>query len=464
MEEDSAGPAPGDELVNSEHISTFVAPSRIDSLTTTDVAAVEPPNLARRADQPLETATPLRHPSREPVDDAVKPGAYVVESRAIGARPPWARRMSAHFTASFPSRGSQQSASQGTNATGSSGRRSRTSRISYIIGYGDGGRRRSSLDQSHVPPEMRTSRNSVARSQRPSLFLQMFGARSDDVIVADCEPASEAISRNEEEVVERNARKGIAIIFCAGLLLIAITVGVAVGVTAGGNSEPKLNNPAPIPAPITIIEVTASARQIALQNKLEYLCNDVSVFDDSLSAQSLALTWLANADDAEISESDQARLEARYALATLYFATAGESWSDDLEFLTKAHECAWASSSTGQGVTCNAEEEVTKIAIGKQKQRLDYMILAYWKYGWRTTLIFTSFLYRRKPDVWLHSRGDQGTVVPGRSSNHQSNLNGCGSFRFDFHLEGIGSLRKPTGLLDPYFIRRFVEFAQIIFE
>jgi hypothetical protein len=98
---------------------------------------------------------------------------------------------------------------------------------------------------------------------------------------------------------------------------------------------------------------------------LEYLSSDPSIFKDESSPQYYALTWLANADKAEIAEDDQVRLENRFALAALYFATLGGSWFDDMDFLSSVHECNWTSSDTGEGVGCNENNEITSIIIGE---------------------------------------------------------------------------------------------------
>jgi hypothetical protein len=89
--------------------------------------------------------------------------------------------------------------------------------------------------------------------------------------------------------------------------------------------------------------------------------------EDGSSPQFFALTWLANNDT--VDEREIQRVEARYALATLYFATNGDEWKDDLHFLSPLHECNWTTSSaadniSGQGVGCNADMEIISLVIG----------------------------------------------------------------------------------------------------
>jgi hypothetical protein len=92
------------------------------------------------------------------------------------------------------------------------------------------------------------------------------------------------------------------------------------------------------------------------------------VFKDPDSPQSLAVNWLANEDESglDLDDTDR-RVESRYALAVLYFATAGdEMWIDKLHFLSALHECEWISESgSGAGVGCDSEMRVVNVTIRK---------------------------------------------------------------------------------------------------
>lgn len=116
--------------------------------------------------------------------------------------------------------------------------------------------------------------------------------------------------------------------------------------------------------------VPPSGRMTALKLQVEELSADgLSIFDDETSPQYAAIDWLANDDSARVSESDQARLQARYALATFYFATLGDNWFDDCGFLSGRDECEWKCSiESGQGVYCDESGQVTSLIFaGKCK-------------------------------------------------------------------------------------------------
>ncbi len=64
------------------------------------------------------------------------------------------------------------------------------------------------------------------------------------------------------------------------------------------------------------------------------------------SARSLALDWIANKDEQNLS-ADSELFTQRYVLAVFYFSLDGENWTDDIKsWLTSASFCSW------HGVVC----------------------------------------------------------------------------------------------------------------
>jgi hypothetical protein len=127
---------------------------------------------------------------------------------------------------------------------------------------------------------------------------------------------------------------------------------------------------------LTLDEAASTVNRVSyLLVALDFLLSDTSVLQDPASPQALVLDWLANWDDAKVALDDQERLEARFALATLYFATQDrvEGWSDNLKFLSGNHKCDWSSifdslqqQQQQQGVKCDADDRVIGLALGKQ--------------------------------------------------------------------------------------------------
>jgi hypothetical protein len=103
-----------------------------------------------------------------------------------------------------------------------------------------------------------------------------------------------------------------------------------------------------------------------LENQLAHLSSDPMVFQYASSPQRSALNWLV--DTAEVKVGDKKRIETRYALAVLYYATGGpNNWHEDLGFLTNRHECEWTRSSGlgSGGVGCDREGRIVNLQIGK---------------------------------------------------------------------------------------------------
>ena len=63
--------------------------------------------------------------------------------------------------------------------------------------------------------------------------------------------------------------------------------------------------------------------------------------DDPLSPQSLALRWLESSANSAVT-TEESYLQ-RYALATLYFATSGDGWTENTSWLSNTNECSWKS-------------------------------------------------------------------------------------------------------------------------
>ena len=65
----------------------------------------------------------------------------------------------------------------------------------------------------------------------------------------------------------------------------------------------------------------------------------ISALDDSFSPQSLAFQWVTSESEFETLPLDRQQL--RFALATLYYSTTGESWTNNAFWLSSVNECFW---------------------------------------------------------------------------------------------------------------------------
>ena len=77
----------------------------------------------------------------------------------------------------------------------------------------------------------------------------------------------------------------------------------------------------------------------------------LAVLQDSSSPQAQALTWLSG--NTRLAEYTEERLLQRFVLATLYYSTNGDSWTNNLGWLSNDDECTW---NTVNPLNCAAQE------------------------------------------------------------------------------------------------------------
>ena len=303
------------------------------------------------------------------------PGAYSVVGRAIGGAPAWAigrlRRNS-----STPRRRSRQSLTPGSG--------SRRFSFQTLLSF----RSSEATDQSHIPPELRV-RNNSTQSHTSSAFRASGGTTNSNVppelrvqssttskpgrksdIEAICEPMGDDFNKgkdgdDEEARVDAKTRRSVLILVAVLVAIVAVVVVVVVATTRNTKvDESPANQTQEADPSIT-----------ALQTRLEHLTSDSSVFGDSSSPQRLALKWLAEQNDFGEGDSNQVRLETRYSLAVLYYATNGDAWVDGNEFLSSMHECNWTSSSglIAGGLKCDSSLQITGLDIGTAEKRFSWL-------------------------------------------------------------------------------------------
>lgn len=101
---------------------------------------------------------------------------------------------------------------------------------------------------------------------------------------------------------------------------------------------------------VTLSRVWASTSEgNAIPEDLLQLLSSVSLDEGAAlsvagTPQNEAGNWLTN--NAKVSDFSNARKIQRYALATLYFSTKGESWYNNAMWLSDADECEWYSDVT----------------------------------------------------------------------------------------------------------------------
>ncbi len=95
--------------------------------------------------------------------------------------------------------------------------------------------------------------------------------------------------------------------------------------------------------------------------------------DDPSSPQYQGLKWIS-LDLSEGAGYDSNQSLQRWAMATLYFATQGESWSDNTAWLTTSHECNWYGASCDESYHLTALDLDSNNLEGKLPVELDLLV------------------------------------------------------------------------------------------
>ena len=149
---------------------------------------------------------------------------------------------------------------------------------------------------------------------------------------------------------------------------------------AGDKPEEASKLPKPTAAPVSTTPVpivvtdppvdgcSTFPRKEAMEEQLEVI-TDVSLLTDPATPQGRAFVWLVDQDPAQVDPCSYPTLAQRYALATLYFATGGDSWTSSVFWLNSAAECLWS------GISCRTS--VTSISLCRCKMNIRWHQLEY---------------------------------------------------------------------------------------
>jgi Leucine-rich repeat (LRR) protein len=169
-------------------------------------------------------------------------------------------------------------------------------------------------------------------------------------------------------------RKRNFIILGVVLVLIAVIIGVSVGVTqskqSGGTPSNASLGPADDWADIEAARIRAATNFVVI-NKL----SDKTAVETTGTPQNKAVDFMAIGDEAqfdiplETTDPDAFKFIQRYALAVFYYSLGGDDWAVGLNQMTKADTCQWydtletASGFYNFGVTCNGKGQVNYLLI-----------------------------------------------------------------------------------------------------
>jgi hypothetical protein len=115
---------------------------------------------------------------------------------------------------------------------------------------------------------------------------------------------------------------------------------------------------------VPVVAPTPACDDTSRSNALLFILRTItpeSVLFNTVTPQGMAFAWISSEDPAAATTlknpCDNIRaIRQRYALVTLYYATSGDSWTDNTGWLTTADTCQWAK------VACRADQP-TVIAL-----------------------------------------------------------------------------------------------------
>jgi hypothetical protein len=185
----------------------------------------------------------------------------------------------------------------------------------------------------------------------------------------------------------------VMVIGVAGLIVLA-AVMIPLGIKAGDNSSGE-----------------AVQGMEAVQNfLLDYVDHDDLA--DPNSPQYRAAVWISEEDALQLPiKPDSERFLQRYSLAVLYYATQGEQWKHDLNFLTVRSECNWhdrleredTDEIIDMGVYCDDRNNVEEIRLRKYNTDGVCVVLSRQNKISNTTFFPSLFLIRGTGPLWNYS-------------------------------------------------------------
>lgn len=154
-------------------------------------------------------------------------------------------------------------------------------------------------------------------------------------------PQAQSVPENALQRMRRQKHQHIKKV---GMLVILVVIVVSISVGFGVALDPKESTPLPVPTAAPVSTPAPSAAQTSFEEyALSLLPGDTrqAIQGDTESPQARAFQWLLE-DSTDNPTLEDHRVVQRFSLATLYFATGGEKWLKQSNWLHHStSECDW---------------------------------------------------------------------------------------------------------------------------
>ena len=168
--------------------------------------------------------------------------------------------------------------------------------------------------------------------------------------------------------ITRKVTVPILILFFTSVFIIGVVFGAKEG--KGGTSKHGGNadNSSPVESTNTVVNIDSLRYELALEIFEPMVGDGVN---DVTSPEHRAVNWLANVDPAQLDfvNTDLDQLIQRYVLTVVYYATGGENWQYQYNFLSQDNVCEWNMEIEQQiwGASCFDHKNVNNLYLENNK-------------------------------------------------------------------------------------------------
>ncbi|CAB9523884.1 Leucine Rich Repeat [Seminavis robusta] len=149
---------------------------------------------------------------------------------------------------------------------------------------------------------------------------------------------AEAANRRKQQTKQVKTNILLGILVAVVVTVIVVTVVV---VLLPGTDKEASDEPVSMESSVSPSKAPSSFQDYLLSLLPETTINSILLENDVESPQSMAFQWLQKDTAVNLNLTDQ-RIQQRFAMSTLFFATGGENWQSNDNWLNHTiHECEW---------------------------------------------------------------------------------------------------------------------------
>ena len=207
------------------------------------------------------------------------------------------------------------------------------------------------------PGSTRAAKTNLSGSSRPAPSTNLMSQVeyfADEIVLGDLE-------KRQIMGVPVTRRVSLAMVGCCCVAVVVVAVMMGLGFSGSSESQPAASS---TPPPVKLSYEEGQKRHEAFRSIMEPLVGTSVVQGGTPEAD--ALFWLAYDDPAQLDPNSKVdKITQRFVLASLYFATIGDGWTNSYNFLSYQDECNWndGSYSSSPGAHCRGSDGIVDTLI-----------------------------------------------------------------------------------------------------